>query len=354
MSEFVVYIDQNDVELKIDHNVLRINALGSQLKQLPLKMIGQIVIYGKINLSSNLIAELVKRQVSVVFFSGFGTERFPVWAGPGLSSSVFSRVSQFNSFSNTTKKLKTAAWLINSKIKNQLSLLESISQLSENEKTDHIFKKSMRKSQLSKHIQKTVTIMHNTQEAIATCDSVDSMRGHEGTAASAWFNFLSKTLKKEWKFKGRNRRPPKDPINALLSLTYMLTMAEMKVVVNERGLDPCVGFLHALHSGRESFVIDMLEPLRPGADAFVISLLDEQLFNENDFTMSKEYGCRLNKDGRGKYFLAWANWRTQWPEWNTNPTETKESKEYEIEINEKNLRTCSRNLIDQVVALWDD
>ncbi|KPA18996.1 CRISPR-associated protein Cas1 [Candidatus Magnetomorum sp. HK-1] len=345
MSEFVVYIDQNDVQLSIDHNTLRIKSQGKQPKTLPIGMIGQIVIYNRTDLSTNLLSELVKRKISIVIISGFGREQIPAWIGPGLSNSVMSRLSQHQAYSDEQKKIKTAAWFIEKKIDNYLSLLKYLTKLIKNESTEHIFKKSLRKSKLIKKIDNTASIMFSSLEVLATCDSVESIRGYEGNAASAWFTFLSDVLKKEWRFSGRNKRPPKDPINALLSLTYTLILSEMKIVVNERGLDPCIGFLHTPHPGRESFVIDMLEPIRPGADAFVFSLLDDKLFTESDFTTNKQYGCRLNKDARGKYYLSWADWRTNWPDWNSYDSDAGS-------IDEKNLRTVSRNLIDQVVTLW--
>jgi len=167
-------------------------------------------------------------------------------------------------------------------------------------------------------------------------------------ASSAWFAFLADVLPKKWGFNGRNRRPPRDPINALLSLTYMLTLSECRLVLNERGLDPCIGFLHPPLPGRESFAIDLIEPLRPAADAFMISLLHDGMFNENEFSTSQAHGCRLNRTARGKYYACWADWRSQWPVWQDDSVEQPD----DDEINEKHLRTCLRGLIDQVVAGW--
>jgi CRISPR-associated protein Cas1 len=351
MSEFVVYIDQNDTRMSIDHNTLRIHPPSAPSKDLPLGMIGQIVIYSRIDLSTSLLSEFVKRQISVVINSGFGREQVPAWVGPGLSNTVMVRLAQYQSYSDSTIKLRTATWLVENKINNQLALLHSLNQLINNEPTDHIFKKSLRSSQVKQKIDSAAKIMHSSLEVLASCDSIESIRGYEGNAASAWFTFLSDVLKKEWGFNGRNKRPPKDPINALLSLTYTLTLSEVKVVVNERGLDPCIGFLHSPQAGRESFVIDMLEPLRAGADAFVFSLLDENLFTENDFTNNEQYGCRLNKNARGKYYLSWADWKTNWPDWHSIPDEIMLSSKTE-DIEEKNLRTVVRSLMDQIVKLW--
>lgn len=111
---------------------------------------------------------------------------------------------------------------------------------------------------------------------------------------------------------GRNRRPPRDPVNALLSLGYTLLGAEMLSAVQEAGLDPALGFLHGIVPGRESLVLDLIEPLRPGVDALVLRLL-EQVVTPAHFTRHPVQGCRLNKEGWGLFYPAWANARRYWP-----------------------------------------
>jgi CRISPR-associated protein Cas1 len=349
MSEFVVHIEQNDVQIKIDHNILRIQPHGGDSKAIPIGMIGQIVIYSRTNISTSVLTELIKRGISVVIIGGFGREQTPAWLGPGLSTAVMTRLYQFQAFSDPQLKLKTVAFLVEKKISQQQSLMTFLWRLILNEPTDHIFNPSIRKADLIRKVENTSQIMNNCLDVIPSCESIESIRGYEGSASNAWFSFLADVLPKKWKFTGRNRQPPKDPINALLSLTYTLTFAECKMVINERGLDPCVGFLHTPLPGRESFAIDLIEPLRSGADAFVISLLDNHMFDENEFSTSKEHGCRLNRDARGKYYACWADWRTQWPIWQDDAMDQQDEDE---EINEKHIRTCVRSLINQVVEIW--
>ena len=107
---------------------------------------------------------------------------------------------------------------------------------------------------------------------------------------------------------GRNRRPPRDPVNALLSLTYVISGGEIRRAILQRGLDPALGFLHASQSGRESLALDILEPLRPEVDLFVLTLLDSSL-NLKHFTTNDQDGCLLNKKGRSAFFKAWAKWQ---------------------------------------------
>jgi len=87
-----------------------------------------------------------------------------------------------------------------------------------------------------------------------------------------------------------------------------MTGGEVRRAVLQRGLDPALGFLHAPQSGRESLVLDMLEPLRPEVDRFVLQLLDSSL-NLKHFTTNDQDGCLLNKKGRNAFFRAWAKWQ---------------------------------------------
>jgi hypothetical protein len=102
-----------------------------------------------------------------------------------------------------------------------------------------------------------------------------------------------------------------------LSLGYTLLGAEMLRQVHADGLDPALGFLHGIVPGRESLVLDLIEPLRPSIDGFVLDDLLERVLSPRHFTFSREDGCRLNKDGRSLYYQTWAarrgNWLDLWP-----------------------------------------
>jgi hypothetical protein len=138
-----------------------------------------------------------------------------------------------------------------------------------------------------------------------------ALMGLEGAGAAAWYGWLAQHLEPHWKFSGRNRRPPRDPVNAMLSLGYTLLGAEVLGAVQQDGFDPALGFLHGIWPGRESLALDLMEPLRPGVDALVLSVLDEFIVPD-DFQMQAG-GCRLRKESRGKFFGVWARARRHWP-----------------------------------------
>ena len=139
------------------------------------------------------------------------------------------------------------------KLKGQIALLETI--------LDGNFRHRF----LVGHRQR---FMKESLEKMAACADLASLRGLEGVAAREYFQALTEVLPKSLGFHGRNRRPPKDPFNAVLSLGYTLLQAEASIALYGAGLDPYVGFYHALEYGRESLSCDVVEALRPEVDRF--------------------------------------------------------------------------------------
>jgi CRISPR/Cas system-associated endonuclease Cas1 len=134
----------------------------------------------------------------------------------------------------------------------------------------------------------------------------------KGATARVWFSCLAAAAPGQWQFSGRNRRPPRDPLNALLSLSYTLVEGEIRRAVQAHGLDPARGFLHQPAPARDSLVLDLLEIYRPSVDAFALDLLHNSL-EPKHFDQSQRDGCRLSQDGRRIFYPAWARARRQWP-----------------------------------------
>jgi CRISPR-associated protein Cas1 len=352
MKDLVVYITNSSAEISVDHNVLRIQTDDGKPTSIPLGMIGQLVIYANLKLETKVMAEIIHRDISIMFFSGFGKNRMPVYLSSGLSSSVMVRLTQHQAYSDSIIRLETAKWLISGKLKYQTTLIENIGILISDESPQQLVNTQLDDHDIELVSQKAIETIKSALECVQTCETVESIQAYEGVSAAAWFTFLSKILPTYWKFSGRNRRPPKDPVNAIMSLTYTLTLNELKTIIQERGLDPCIGFLHTPLSGRDSFLLDMLERLRPGADAFLIQLLHDNMIQPDDFTLHKDHGCRLNKDGRGKYFASWADWQTSWPEWQ-DMTPASNDNELFIDEDSNSLRTCCRKMCNEIVTLWN-
>jgi CRISPR-associated protein Cas1 len=143
--------------------------------------------------------------------------------------------------------------------------------------------------------------------AIAAVDaqaSATSLRGLEGAGAAAYFEGFRDLLPERLKFHSRNRRPPKDPVNAVLSLGYTLLHAEAVLALYGAGLDPFIGFYHVMDFGRESLACDVVEPLRVEVDRHTLMLFRTEKLRVDDFSQT-DGACLLGKAGRTRFYAEW-------------------------------------------------
>jgi CRISPR-associated protein Cas1 len=133
---------------------------------------------------------------------------------------------------------------------------------------------------------------------------VDALRGIEGAAAAAYFGGYTRLFAPALGFSARNRRPPRDPVNAVLSLAYTLLHYDAVRACQIAGLDPIIGFYHRLDFGRESLASDLIEPLRPAVDAWVWTRFREQRLRPEHFEQRAD-ACLLGKAGRGHFYAGW-------------------------------------------------
>jgi CRISPR-associated protein Cas1 len=137
-------------------------------------------------------------------------------------------------------------------------------------------------------------------------DDVDALRGLEGAAAAVYFDAFGEMLGGEWRFPGRFRRPPKDPVNALLSFGYTLACSEVARALILAGFDTRLGLLHGIRYGRESLALDLVEEFRaPMVDRFTLRLLNKRQLAPEDFETREDGAVRLAPDGRRQYLELW-------------------------------------------------
>jgi CRISPR-associated protein Cas1 len=316
VDKMTVVLDKKNITLSLDGKSLRIDCPGTPVQRVPLGMVGQIIVYGNPVVSCNVWRKLSEEGISAVLLPARG-QGMPSWISPGLSTAIMVRINQYRAWSDIDIKTSAVALLLKAKIKGLLKLAEVL--------------------------EVQVVFLQNSLSRIDEADNIDSMRGIEGAAAREWFGLMTEILSKKWQFRGRNRQPPRDPVNSLLSLGYTLLFSEIRKQVHLRGLDPCLGFLHSPYPGRESLVLDLAEPLRPGVDAFVLSLVEETLKPE-DFTRGKKEGCRMTKEARGIFYPAWEDWKNNWSSLDTTENNTH---------THRTLRLISKKFIDNFVRSWD-
>jgi CRISPR-associated protein Cas1 len=135
------------------------------------------------------------------------------------------------------------------------------------------------------------------------CRNIESVRGVEGISAAVYFSVFERLLKAPWFFHGRNRRPPRDPVNAMLSFGYTLLLSHVTSAVITVGLDPCVGFLHPEYRGRPSMALDLMEEFRSQVvDRFVIAVANQGILSPENFTKTENDGVLMDTSAR-KIFM---------------------------------------------------
>jgi CRISPR-associated protein Cas1 len=260
-----------------------------KIEEVRINDVEEIYIFGRISLSSVVIQTCLKRKIPVHFltFSGDYLGKLQHTGGKNVEL----RLLQFQAYFNPEKKLSFARAFITGKFTNQIHFLTELKRRYNEKKLEGII---FRLKMSLKEVQKV--------------QDIKTLMGIEGSASKVYFEALGPIFKKlGWNFSGRTRRPPTDPVNALLSLGYTLLFSKIFTFVETASLDPYLGFLHTPDYGKPSLVLDLMEEWRPViVDSLVIRCLAWKIFTPQDFTDTmledeQEYKIKLTPAGLKKF-----------------------------------------------------
>ncbi len=308
-GDLLLVIDHRDTQLTLEGRALRVQIPGSKPQHVPLGVLALVVVHGRPLVGCDVWRALAERHIPAVLQSARG-QGACTWIGAALGSTGVLRAAQHRASERADLRLRIARRLIRAKLSAQRQAAERLICATEASGARAGLRQRLDEAELQ----------------LDGAPSLGALMGVEGAAAAAWFHWLATWLPAHWQFQSRNRRPPRDPLNALLSLGYTLLGGDMLAAVQRQGLDPARGLLHELVPGRESLVLDLIEPLRPTVDVVMLGLLDT-LFEPDDFTTSAEDGCRLSKDARGRFYRVWAKARQDWPDLSAPPNEATNGEE---------------------------
>lgn len=292
----ILIIDKKCTRLSYAAGVLKLHREGETTRSIAVTMLEQVIVYGNALVESSVYRALAAAGVPATLLASRGNQA-SAYLSAGLATQLPIRRAQHRCADSNDARLSLAKEIVRLKLQSYsvpIAMLVSLN-ISENETA--LFLQRCADS-------------HNT---LTAASNVASVLGIEGSIAQMWFVLLSRAIPMDFKFSGRNRRPPRDPVNALLSLGYTLLHADILKAVQAAGMDPSLGFLHSDYPGRSSLVLDMCEPLRSGVDLLVLQLISKRMLTPEHFYYRNTTGCRLNKKARPIFFQAWANHRTQWP-----------------------------------------
>ncbi len=289
-----LYVFTEDAYLALDGENVVVRCGGEERGRIPLHTLESIVSFSYAGASPALMGECAGRGISLSFFSGKG--RFLARVQGEARGNVLLRREQYRWADDSALSLEVARNFITGKIFNARWVLE----------------RSLRDHSLRIDADRVKAASVSLSEAVAhvrTCSSADELRGVEGDAASSYFGVLSELILREkefFTFPGRARRPPTDPVNAMLSLFYTVLANDCASALEGVGLDPYVGLLHVDRPGRASLALDLMEELRAiFVDRFVLSAINNRVVKLGCFEMRESGEVRLNVEGRRALFGAW-------------------------------------------------
>ncbi len=297
-----LYIDRKDMHIRLDGNCLAFYAGGERAGVVPINPLKRVVIVGNISVDTPVLHKLANENISVVFLSGKRL-RFSGMLHGSVHNNGLLRVRQYEK-SMTSFCLETARDLVLRKTEKQRSLIEGARE---------------RRPDLRLPLTTAINTLAGILEKAAAESTIDSLRGLEGGAAASYFSAFTALFPDSLEFERRNRRPPEDPVNAILSLCYTLLHYEILREIEVIGLDPTVGFYHQFDYGRESLACDLVEPYRPDVDWLVWEIFRERLFTLRDFALDDgRPGCYLKKESRKRFYPVYEEWaklhRSVWTE----------------------------------------
>jgi CRISPR-associated protein Cas1 len=265
---------------------LEIRRSGEPETHMRLIDVSHVALFGNVSISAQALRVLADRGIPVLHFT-YGGWLAAVTSAPAFKN-VFLRTAQYHHATQAKRSLVLAQAIVAGKIRNQRTLLRR----NHRERPRAVINELARLAQTAHRVR-----------------SITALLGVEGTAARLYFSYFSGMLRPAlpFAFTERTRRPPTDPVNAVLSFLYALLTKDCTVACMAVGLDPYLGFFHQIHYGRPSLALDLAEEFRPLiADSVAITLFNGQVLDARDF-MQRGPACSLSKSARQRVIQAYEN-----------------------------------------------
>lgn len=288
-----LYITTPESYLSKDGQNVVVSVRQQEVFRIPIINIEGIVTFGYMGVSPGLMKLCTDNNVSIAFLSPHG--RFVSRIQGQTRGNVLLRRTQYQLVDDEAWTLHVAQVMIGGKIQNYRNIL----------------RRYIRDYGANEEVEVAAQALESFKRDVFRTADKAQLIGVEGMAANRYFEVLPQLMTQQreaFPFAGRNRRPPKDALNAMLSLAYTLVANDVTAALETVGLDPYVGFLHTMRPGRASLALDMVQELRAYlGDRFVLSLINRRQISPRDFLFQGEKGVTLTDNGRRTFLTAWQN-----------------------------------------------
>ncbi|ABR47844.1 CRISPR-associated protein Cas1 [Alkaliphilus metalliredigens QYMF] len=289
-----LYVTSPNTYLSLDGENIVILKDQVEISRIPLHNLEGIVAFGYTGASPALMGACAKRNIALSFMKPSG--KFLARVVGEVRGNVTLRKAQYRLSDNTEESNIISRNFILGKIYNTRWVIERATR-------DYAMRLDVDK------LKKVSKVLANSLKLVEQSENLEQLRGYEGEAASQYFSVFDDLIlqqKEFFYFRYRNKRPPLDNVNAMLSFVYTLLAHDFAAALETVGLDPYVGFLHRDRPGRISLALDMMEELRSVyADRFVISLINKKEVNSDGFTQKENGAVTMDDDTRKTILKAW-------------------------------------------------
>lgn len=289
-----LYVTSADSYLRLDNATLRVMAGEDTRLRVPLHHLQAVVCFGHVGLSVPLMHRLADDGIALVLLDANG--RFKARLEGATSGNVLLRQAQHRAAGDADATLRIARSVVAGKLRNQRQVL--LRGAREAKAADD-----------AEALSRAALDLAASLRAVPGAGTLDALRGVEGEAARTYFEALNRLVRADLRtgfaLNGRTRRPPRDRMNALLSFFYSMLMNDCRSACEAAGLDPQVGFLHALRPGRAALALDLMEEFRPFADRLALTLVNRGQLTPGDFVEREGGAVLLEGDARKAVVVAY-------------------------------------------------
>jgi len=286
--EATVYVTEQGALVRSRGDRIRVVSAGRTVFSAGFGRVRQLVCVGRVGMTTPFLHRALREDVDIVLLGQQGT--FLGRLSAGTTGNVELRHAQHRVADDSERTLAFAKAVVTGKIANLRTLLL----------------RAARGKDRGPEVIELAEWLLARRNDVAAAQSLAELMGVEGAAARAYFAALGRILGPEWAFTSRQRRPPPDPVNAMLSFGYTLLAEDAVSALNIAGLDPEMGFLHAARHGRPSLALDLMEEFRPViVDSTVLRLIANRQIAPSDFTRTVDGGCQLVEAALDTYLAAY-------------------------------------------------
>ncbi|SES98376.1 CRISPR-associated endonuclease Cas1 [[Clostridium] polysaccharolyticum] len=277
-----LYINENGSTVSMEAGYFIVKTQDDQIKKIPKETLEAIGLFGNVSLTTPCVKECLNRKIPICYFSSSGyyfgkLESTRNW-------NIFRLKQQIHMSENPEFTLGFSKKIIGAKIQNQITILKR-------------YNRSVKAV-----IDNEIIRMKNSSQKLKICQSIEQVLGHEGNASRSYFQAIAKMIEPEFAFDGRNRKPPQDPFNAMISFGYTILMNEIYGELENRGLTPYGGFMHQDRERHPTLASDLLEEWRAViVDSTVLSMIQGHEVSADDFEKEENGGIILKKRARQQF-----------------------------------------------------